>query len=228
MPVDLQPEKVTANEQDGIGRADKKRANATRTALIEAAERLLAEGGVRTLSLRQVNKEAGQKNSGAIHYHFGSKEAILSAILEKRMAVLDAERQEALKAVDAEALSNVDLLIMLGRPLSSRVETDEGWRHYALFAKDLSEYQNREYRPLYEGRFSAGAERIFEILRRRAGDVDERRWHENIHTSVHIGFTFVAERVQKMMPDAQKCALENLEDFLRRKARVQELILFGD
>ncbi|UTW59412.1 TetR/AcrR family transcriptional regulator [Kordiimonas sp. SCSIO 12603] len=208
--------------------APRKRASATRTALIEAAERLLAEGGVRTLSLRQVNKEAGQKNSGAIHYHFGSKEAILSAILEKRMAVLDAERQEKLRAVDAEALSNVELLIMLGRPLSERIEQDEGWRHYALFAKDLSEYQNREYRPLYEGRFSAGAEQIFGILKSRAGDVDAARWHEKVHTSVHIGFTFVADRVQKMMGGAQKCALEDVEDFLRRKAEIQALILFGD
>jgi AcrR family transcriptional regulator len=42
-------------------------------ALISAAERLYAERGVDAVSMREITREAGQKNSSAFQYHFPSK-----------------------------------------------------------------------------------------------------------------------------------------------------------
>lgn len=65
-------------------------------ALILAAERLFARHGVAGVSLRQVNLEAGHKNMSAAHYHFGSREGLVLAVLQHRMPAIDARRAELL------------------------------------------------------------------------------------------------------------------------------------
>lgn len=65
-------------------------------ALILAAERLFAQHGVDGVSLRQINQAAGQKNMSAAHYHFGSKEGLVRAVLAQRMPVINAQRAELL------------------------------------------------------------------------------------------------------------------------------------
>ncbi|MGW3472422.1 TetR family transcriptional regulator [Saccharopolyspora sp. NPDC000995] len=54
--------------------------DATRAALLDAAAKLFAEQGVDGVSIRAVNSEAGLAPA-AVHYHFGSKDALLSALL---------------------------------------------------------------------------------------------------------------------------------------------------
>ncbi|WP_051362622.1 TetR/AcrR family transcriptional regulator [Amycolatopsis thermoflava] len=53
---------------------------ATRAALVDAAAKLFAEQGVDGVSIRAVNTEAGLAPA-AVHYHFGSKDALLNAVL---------------------------------------------------------------------------------------------------------------------------------------------------
>ncbi|MDV6286925.1 TetR/AcrR family transcriptional regulator [Rhodococcus jostii] len=53
---------------------------ATRRALIDAATKLFASEGVEKVSIRAINAEAGLGAASA-HYHFGSKDAILDAVL---------------------------------------------------------------------------------------------------------------------------------------------------
>ncbi|MAF83215.1 MAG: TetR family transcriptional regulator, partial [Chromatiales bacterium] len=69
----------------------------TREALLLAGERLIAENGIDAVSLRQINTAAGQRNSSAAHYHFGSKEALVRAIFEYRMERVNSNRQSRLK-----------------------------------------------------------------------------------------------------------------------------------
>lgn len=69
---------------------------ASRLALIHAAERLFAEHGIAGVSLRQVNQAAGNKNMAAAHYHFGSREGLVRAVLEHRMSAIDRRRAELL------------------------------------------------------------------------------------------------------------------------------------
>ena len=52
----------------------------TRLWLIETAERLFAERGIDNVSLREINRAAGQKNVAALHYHFGTRESLLEAM----------------------------------------------------------------------------------------------------------------------------------------------------
>ncbi len=83
--------------------------------LLLAAERLFATQGIAATTIRQINTEAGQKNSSAIHYHFGSRDAILDAIIAIRVTPANAQRAKLLE--DARARTN-------GGPLSTEAIID--------------------------------------------------------------------------------------------------------
>ena len=68
---------------------------ATREALVETAERLFAEQGIETVSLRDVSKAAGQRNHSAAQYHFGDRAGLVAAVYEHRMRHVN-ERRHAM------------------------------------------------------------------------------------------------------------------------------------
>jgi AcrR family transcriptional regulator len=67
-----------------------------RRALIRAGERLFAERGIDAVSLREINKAAGQRNASALHYHFGSRDGLLHAILVRHAETIRQRRLELL------------------------------------------------------------------------------------------------------------------------------------
>lgn len=69
--------------------------------LVEVAERLFAERGVNGVSLREIGAAAGQRNTGAARYHFGSKEGLVDAVFEHRMVPVNARREELLAELDS-------------------------------------------------------------------------------------------------------------------------------
>ncbi|GAA5236233.1 helix-turn-helix transcriptional regulator [Verticiella sediminum] len=71
------------------------RAAETSLTLLETAERLFAERGIEHVSLRQIVLESGQRNVSALHYHFGSREALVSELLNLRLGQVN-ERRNAL------------------------------------------------------------------------------------------------------------------------------------
>lgn len=73
----------------------------TQVRLLDAAERLIGERGVDAVSLRAINGEAGS-NVAAVHYHYGSKEALVRAVLDRRMSVLAEQRAAGLDALEAD------------------------------------------------------------------------------------------------------------------------------
>jgi AcrR family transcriptional regulator len=72
-----------------------------REAMIDAAERLVAERGLRNVSLREVQAAAGQRNKSAAQYHFGSLHGLIEAIVVARMTPIDARRVGLLERLDA-------------------------------------------------------------------------------------------------------------------------------
>jgi AcrR family transcriptional regulator len=71
-----------------------------RRSLIRAGERLFADRGITTVALREIDVAAGQKNSSALHYHFGSREGLLRAILAQHVDAVRDARLMLLKEVD--------------------------------------------------------------------------------------------------------------------------------
>ncbi|HLK24317.1 MAG TPA: TetR family transcriptional regulator, partial [Caulobacteraceae bacterium] len=72
-----------------MGAADAIRASephGTTAELLDLAERMFAEGGVENVALTQIVAASSQRNRSALHYHFGSREGVLSALLDRRLA----------------------------------------------------------------------------------------------------------------------------------------------
>src|SRR3954452_13580700 len=64
----------------------------TRARLLAEAERLFATAGVHQTTTRQIVEAAGQRNVSAVTYHFGSRDALLAAILIGQGLPLDEQR----------------------------------------------------------------------------------------------------------------------------------------
>jgi AcrR family transcriptional regulator len=86
------------------------RSNAARQAadetvdeLLATAERLFAAQGVENVALTQIVAASGQKNRSALHYHFGSRGGVLGAVMDRRLAVINARRLALLDALPAGA-----------------------------------------------------------------------------------------------------------------------------
>ena len=74
----------------------------TKERILDAAERLFAAHGFAGTSLRAVTRGAGV-NLAAVHYHFGTKEDLLRAVLSRIVVPVNRERLEMLEEVEAQA-----------------------------------------------------------------------------------------------------------------------------
>jgi AcrR family transcriptional regulator len=72
----------------------------TQDRILDAAERLFAQRGFAGTSLRAVTSEAGV-NLAAVNYHFGSKEKLLSATLNRLVGPINEERLRRLDRLEA-------------------------------------------------------------------------------------------------------------------------------
>jgi AcrR family transcriptional regulator len=72
--------------------------------IVVAAERLFALQGIDGVSLRQISAEAGSGNNSAVHYHFGSKDGLITAIFRHRLPQLLAERRMLVARCDPDDL----------------------------------------------------------------------------------------------------------------------------
>ena len=81
-----------------------------RERLWRSAERLIAEQGP-AVPLRQVVAAAGQRNSAAVHYYFGSREGLIEAIVQARQEDLERERLALLAAYEADGRTDLRALV---------------------------------------------------------------------------------------------------------------------
>lgn len=111
---------------------------ATRGALMEAAERLFAVRGIDAVTLREIQLAAGQSNTSVIGYHFESREGLVRALIEYRHAAMNSERETMLaqmsqSGTEADPRAVVWLMV---RPLVNSIRRGE---MFASFLARLSE-----------------------------------------------------------------------------------------
>jgi AcrR family transcriptional regulator len=109
------------------------RGDAARASIVVTAERLFAERGIETVSLRDVSAAAGQRNHSAAQYHFGDRRGLVAAVYENRMRHVDVRRHAYLAALDDagradEVRGLVEATVV---PLLDVVADGDGW--YARF-----------------------------------------------------------------------------------------------
>jgi AcrR family transcriptional regulator len=68
----------------------------TREKILDAAEELFSENGFSATSVRAITTKAGV-NLAALNYHFGSKDALVDSVFERRVGPLNRERLRLLE-----------------------------------------------------------------------------------------------------------------------------------
>lgn len=140
----------------------------TRDKLVAAAERLFAERGADNVSLREINRAAGQKNVAALHYHFGSRRALMIAIFERRMTDINRRRMEMVEALtgsgrEGDIRTVVEAMVL---PLAEQLTKPKRDSHYVRFLAQAVADPNVDVGNLIRGRFDHGVAETRRLLRR--------------------------------------------------------------
>ena len=86
-------------------------AEAARAAILEAAEKRLAEAGPAGIRLQEVAADVGVSHPTVLH-HFGSREALVEAVVGQKV---DALREELVAAITSEPIGEGSIAEMLER-----------------------------------------------------------------------------------------------------------------
>ena len=71
-------------------------ASKTREKLLDCAARAFAHDGVFKASLIDITRQAGQRNRAALRYHFGSRDGILCAVIDRHALFLARRERDLL------------------------------------------------------------------------------------------------------------------------------------
>ena len=88
----------------------------TKDRILDAAERLFAARGFEATPLRAITAEAGV-NLAAVNYHFQSKEALIRAVIARRIGPVNEHRLKLLDAAEAGPLSVEAVIEAFIRPV---------------------------------------------------------------------------------------------------------------
>jgi len=157
----------------------------TKDLIMDTAERLFAEHGVAATSLRGI-MTAAELNPASIHYHFGGKDALVQAVIARRMDPLNHERGRRFDELEAAAsggpIAIEDLIdAFVGPSLRMAASTEfDGRRFMSLLGRFHAEsgeaarsILERQFRPIFE-RFAA-------LLRPSVLHLSERSFAWRLH-----------------------------------------------
>ena len=114
--------------------------------LVEVAERLFAQHGLDGVSLRQIAAESGTSNNSAVRYHFGSKETLVTAIIEYRLPDIIQRRELLAARSDPDDLRSVLEAHLL--PTVDMAESADN--HYMIFIEQLQRYGRSTNHPFLD------------------------------------------------------------------------------
>jgi AcrR family transcriptional regulator len=173
-------------------------ASTTRNKLVDEAARAFAAHGVYGASLIDITRRAGQRNRGALHYHFGSRAGVLCAVLDRHVDFLARREGEllqiALAAPDDDVNSVVEAIV---RPATELAES--GWRG-RCFLVILAELVEEDPAGLDPGVANAlartGGYEVYALLATRMADVNEEVRAERFALATGFILRAVADRAR--------------------------------
>src|ERR1700749_976570 len=106
-------------------------------ALLDAAALLMDERGVDNVTTQDINQASGHRNRSAVQYHFGSRDAVIQAVMARTMEPIDAERNMLLDHLESTGtrLTPRGALEVVVSPLARQLRTPEGRRYLRLGAQ---------------------------------------------------------------------------------------------
>jgi AcrR family transcriptional regulator len=181
----------------------------TRERILNVAERLFAKHGLQGVSIRDITHEA-RANLGAINYHFGTKQQLIAAVFERRLAPIGEERLAALDAVEKatgggastlEAVLEAFILPAVRRAL----DEPQGTTQFRKLMGRCFHEPNAELDALLQGHFEPVARRFDAALSRAMPELSR----EDVFWRMHL--TLGALHHSLMMLDRQPPGLPPIQ-----------------
>jgi AcrR family transcriptional regulator len=185
------------------------RSTTTRNAIIDAAERLWAQQGLAAVSARQILSAAGQRNNGALRYHFGDVDGLLEAVMSRHVAPIEARAMElATEVGDPSAAKIRDLVGVAFRPSLEYIGAGPSARAWICILAELLARPNQTSRQLATHTNPATVANGTELVRRIEGDLGTRFAITRIRAATTAGHHLMAERAR--LHDAPRAVLRTL------------------
>ena len=143
----------------------------TRESLLDAAEELFSERGIPTASLRAITERAAA-NLAAVHYHFGSKQGLVRAVFDRRLAPLNRERLALLDLCEAEGGGVEEVVRAFVGPVFLMAHEAHKSAFAQMMARAYSE-PSEEVREIVAGQFSEVVDRFVVALVQRLPELPE-------------------------------------------------------
>jgi AcrR family transcriptional regulator len=116
----------------------------TRDQIIRAAEALFAARGIDGVSLREINRAAGQSNTGAVQYHFGDRDGLVLAIIGKHRRDTEPRRHALLDMYEDAGVDDLRALASaLVAPAAAKLGDPDGGRDYLQVSAEFYTRSNR-------------------------------------------------------------------------------------
>lgn len=197
--------------------------HATKLAILNATEKLVAANGFEATSLRAITS-AAKVNLAAVNYHFSTKDDLIVAMLNRRMKPLNETRIALLDQFEKEAGKNPvaleKILEALFRPVLELIaQPSRGGRNFLrLLGLCLAE-PGAYLQPLIEKEFAEKNRRFHRALRRTLPHLSDKEAHWRLHFAHGAFFHSVAHPQVLEYSSAGRCRLTNVEAVLQRIIR---------
>ena len=119
-------------------------ASGTQDRILDVSERLFAIHGISGTSVRHITDQANV-NVAAVNYHFGSKENLVRAVINRRFSRLEEARSQAMDVVESRCATEnraptpAELVEALIDPIFCQsLSGDTGWSDFMRFVSRLS------------------------------------------------------------------------------------------
>jgi AcrR family transcriptional regulator len=141
-------------------------ASTTRERLLDAAAHEFAEQGVWNASLIEVTRRAGQRNRAALRYHFGNREAVLCAVLERHVEFLAHREGELLAKARRTPDDDVGAVVeAIVRPAAELAASDWRGRACLLIIAELAGEDPARFSPELESVLArTGGHEVYGLL----------------------------------------------------------------
>lgn len=167
-------------------------------------------------SLVEVTRQAGQRNRGAVHYHFGGRDQLLAVVLEQHVEFLAQREGELLTIARSRPDDDVaSVLEAIVRPAVELGESGESGRNYLLIVGELVDMGPTGRSEIVEEMLArTGGYEVYALLEQRVRAMDEELRVERVALMTSFVLGSVARRVRAQAAGGARSAQLSTERFV--------------
>ena len=165
------------------------RSQATRKALQHAAEKLIAERGLESVSIRDIVSNAGQKNESALQYHFKNLKGLICTIQMERSAETQSKRAEMLNTMltDTGQPSLHQVCALMVQPPFDLARSSVGFRRYIkAFGHELALTETSALAKATRHGGGSSGQQLAMLLRSALPHLDEDAYRRRMESAVRL------------------------------------------